>query len=222
MTLRREFLAQLGGLVAASSLGAKQLEAMSSSEAPEWDLSWVDRITAAKNRAVYNQDAVGHGGSIFSAEDVLDQFHAVYGTSDQVTCAVIVFRGGGALVGFNDTIWEKYKVGETEKVADPSTHAPATRNIFWKARDGAGAREAASSLTALQQRGLVCLVCNRATKGMAGEFAEKTQQKQADVYAELRANLIPGAYLVPSGIFGLVKAQNAGCAYMEGDQESKA
>jgi hypothetical protein len=27
---------------------------MSSSEVPEWDLSWVDRITAAKNRVVYN------------------------------------------------------------------------------------------------------------------------------------------------------------------------
>ncbi|MEO9047815.1 MAG: Tat (twin-arginine translocation) pathway signal sequence containing protein, partial [Gemmatimonadaceae bacterium] len=76
---------------------------------------------------------------------------------------------------------------------------------------------AASSISALQQRGLVCLVCNRATKGWANQIAEKTQQKEADVYAELRANLIPGAYLVPSGIFALIKAQNVGCAYMPGE-----
>ena len=120
-------------------------------------------------------------------------------------------------MGFNDTIWEKYKVGEEEKVIDPDTKVSATRNIFWKARDGASAMAVASSISALQQRGLVCLVCNRATMGWAGQIAEKTQQKKADVYAELRANLIPGAYLVPSGIFALVRAQNAGCAYLPGD-----
>lgn len=221
MTVRREFLAQLGALVAASSLDAGPLKAMSSAQAseraPEWDLSWIDRITAAKNRAVYNVHEIDHGGAIYSAEDVLNQFHAVYGTGDQATCPVIVFRGAAALMGFNDTMWEKYKAGESDKVTDPATHAPATRNIFWKAREGASAMEAASSISALQQRGLVCLVCNRATKGWAHEIAEKTQQKEADVYAELRTNLIPGAYLVPSGIFGLVRAQNAGCAYMPGD-----
>ena len=29
---------------------------------------------------------------------------------------------------------------------------------------------------------------------------------------ELRAGFVPGAYAVPSGIFGLARAQNSGCA----------
>jgi intracellular sulfur oxidation DsrE/DsrF family protein len=217
MTQRREFLAQLGGLVAAGSLDASRLDAMTPAQTPDWDLSWVDRITAAKNRVVYNVNAIADGDAVYSAAVVIDQFHDVYGASAQATCAVLVFRAAGTPLGFNDLIWEKYKVGEEEKIIDPATKVSATRNIFLKAREGASPMAAASSISALQQRGLVCVVCNRATKGWASTIAEKTQQKESDVYAELRANLIPGAYLAPSGIFALVRAQNAGCAYLPGD-----
>jgi hypothetical protein len=120
-------------------------------------------------------------------------------------------------MAFNDSVWARYTIGEQTKVNEPLTQVFATRNIFWKARDGATPHAAASSISALQQRGLVCLVCNRALHGWADELAEKTKQKQDTVYAEMRANLIPGAYLVPSGIFALIRAQNAGCAYMPGE-----
>jgi len=41
-------------------------------------------------------------------------------------------------------------------------------------------------------------------------------RKADEVRAEARANLIPGAILVPSGIYALIRAQNAGCAFMPG------
>jgi len=34
------------------------------------------------------------------------------------------------------------------------------------------------------------------------------------VHQEIRSNLVPGALLVPSGIFGAAEAQNAGCAFI--------
>jgi intracellular sulfur oxidation DsrE/DsrF family protein len=37
-----------------------------------------------------------------------------------------------------------------------------------------------------------------------------------EVRAEFRANLVPGATLVPNGVYGVIRAQNAGCAYMPG------
>jgi intracellular sulfur oxidation DsrE/DsrF family protein len=37
-----------------------------------------------------------------------------------------------------------------------------------------------------------------------------------EVQKDVRANLVPGAILVPSGIYALIRAQNAGCAYMPG------
>ncbi len=217
MPLRREFLAQLGGIVAASSLNVGKLEAMGSGRVSEWDTSWVERIAAAKYRVVFNANVINDGGAVYSAALVLDQFYEVYGISDQSTCPVIVFRSAGTAMAFNDSIWARYKIGDQAKVNDPATQVSATRNIFWKARDGASPKAAASSISALQERGLICLVCNRALSGWANEFATKTQQKEDTVYAEMRANLIPGAYLVPSGIFALIRAQNAGCAYMPGE-----
>ncbi|MEO9226670.1 MAG: hypothetical protein ABI328_09845, partial [Gemmatimonadaceae bacterium] len=141
----------------------------------------------------------------------------VYGTGDEATCPVIVLRGEAVAMGLNDSVWARYPVGEQVKVTDSATHAPSTRNVFWKQEEGASEKVAAQSISELQKRGLICLVCNRALKGWAGELAEKTKQKSETVYADLGANLIPGAYLVPSGIFALIRAQNAGCAYMSAD-----
>jgi len=217
MTLRREFLAQLGGLVAASSLDAGNAGAMAHVQTSEWDMSWVERIAAAKYRVVFNANVINDGDAIYSAALVLDQFHDVYGSSDQSTCPVIVFRSAGTAMAFNDSLWARYEIGDQSKVTDPVTHAPARRNIFWKAREGATGQAAESNIVALQQRGLICLVCNRAMNGWASEFAERTHQTKDAVYAEVRANLVPGAYVVPSGIFGLIRAQNAGCAYMPGE-----
>ncbi len=217
MPLRREFLAQLGGIVAGSSLDVRKLEAMGSADVSEWDMSWVKRITAAKYRAVFNANAIKNGDVVYSAALVLDQFHEVYGTGDQSTCAVIVLRSAGTVMAFNDSLWARYKVGDETNVMDPVTNVSATRNIFWKTREGASPEAAAKSIFALQHRGLICRVCNRELNGWASEIAEKTKQKEAAVYAEVRANLIPGSYVVPSGIFALIRAQNAGCAYMPGE-----
>lgn len=53
----------------------------------------------------------------------------------------------------------------------------------------------------------------KARKGAAGWEAD-----MALVALQRRGliSLIPGAILVPSGIYGLIRAQNAGCAYMPG------
>lgn len=225
MTVRREFLAQLGTLMVTSSLDGGKLNGMNldgasgqeRGEAPEWDLSWLDRINAAKNRVVFNSRKVDDGGVVYSAEIVLNQFHEVYNAPDAATCAVIVLRAEALALGFNDSIWQRYTVGEQVKINDPVTGTASTRNIYWKPRDGANAKAAGHSISELQKRGLIILICNRALKGWANEFAGKTKQTEDEVYADMRANVIPGSYVVPSGIFALVRSQNSGCAYMAVD-----
>jgi len=70
------------------------------------------------------------------------------------------------------------------------------------------------SLADLVQRGSIALVCDFALGHLARRLATKAKRDQATVHNELRAGLVPGSYLMPSGIFGLAKAQNAGCAYV--------
>ena len=51
-------------------------------------------------------------------------------------------------------------------------------------------------------------------RGFAYEIARKTKQAELAVYEELRQNLVPGATLMPTGIFATLLAQEAGCGFM--------
>jgi intracellular sulfur oxidation DsrE/DsrF family protein len=204
MTDRREFVTRLAGLAGAFTLDADELKALTTATGSEWDTSWIDKLASAQFRVVFNASDIADGAAMNYAGTFLDHYHEVHGTSDAQTRPVIVFRRLGTVMAFNDVLWERYPIGEERKVTDPTTHAPATKNIF------------RNEIEPLQQRGLIALVCNVSLASSSYRIAEQTKRTRDEVLAEIRANLIPGAIVVPSGIYALIRAQNAGCAYMQG------
>ncbi|MFI5232500.1 MAG: hypothetical protein ACHQSE_08300 [Gemmatimonadales bacterium] len=216
MGKRREFLGQLTAVAAAMSFDVGELHAASNAAGSKWDTSWLDELAKAKYRVVFNASDVADGAAMSYAAEFLDQYHEVHDTADKDTRAVIVFRRLGTIMALNDAMWAKYTIGESRKVTDFATRAPALRNVFWQAAPGASPEAAAEKISTLRSRGLISLVCNIALGNVASGFAERTKRDTESVQAEVRANLIPGAIIVPSGIFGLIRAQNAGCAYMQG------
>ena len=216
MTKRRAFLGQLGTIAASLTVAADELSATSTRSSGPWDISWLDRLALAPYRVVFNTSEVNDGNVLSYVASFFDDYHTVHGTTDAQTRAVVVFRRLGTPMALNDALWERYAVGEDLKIKDPITHAFATRNVFWKAREGATGWEAEYALEPLQQRGLISLVCNVALGNWAAAMARRYQRDPDTVKAEARQNLIPGAILVPSGIYALIRAQNAGCAFMPG------
>ena len=210
MTKRRDFLAKMSVAAAAMAIDADELRAASTSltSSSAWDTSWIDRLESARYRVVFNGNDLSEGGPMDFAQTFLDQYHEVHNTSDKETRPVIVFRRNGTPMAFNDAMWDKYSLGEDAKVTDPATKAPAKRNVFWSG--------GTSSIESLQARGLISLVCNVATNNIGRRIAQQRSLSVEDVQKDLRTNLVPGAIMVPSGIFGLIRAQNAGCAYMPG------
>lgn len=193
-----------------------ELRANSFPSTEAWDTSWLDRLAKAQYRVVFNGSEVADGAALDFAASFLDDYHEVHGTTDNQTRPVIVFRRLGTPVALNDHLWQRYAIGEDIKIKDPETHAPALRNVYWRPRSGATGWEAKVALEPLQRRGLIVLVCNVALGNWARGWAEKYHRDPEAVKAEARANLVPGAILVPSGIYALIRAQNAGCAYMPG------
>ena len=216
MTRRREFLGQLGILASAIAVDADELKAASSATQSTWDTSWIEKLATAQYRVVFNASDISEGAALDYASTFFDHFHEVHGTRDQQTRPVIVFRRGGTPMAFNDRIWERYAIGEDVKIDDPATRARAKRNVFWRAREGASPQSVATKLESLQQRGLISLVCNIAMSNWARGLAERARRNVDEVREDVRTNLVPGAILVPSGIYALIRAQNAGCAYMPG------
>lgn len=210
---RREFLERLGLIAIAASIpelaGAETVRRHVA--APSWDMSWVDRLSAAPYKAVVDTTKV-QDDELNTAADMLDTFHEVYDKDEMRV--VVVLRHFAAAMGLNDAMWDRYAIGEERNVTDPATKAPAKRNPYLRpAPDAKEAWERNGKIDPLVARGVIFLVCNRATMGLASSLAKKANKPIDDVKADLRANLVPGATLMPNGIFALVRAQNAGCAF---------
>ncbi len=181
-----------------------------------WDMSWLDRLKNASYRAVFDANEVADGLALDLALMFMDQFRGVYGTRDEETRAVIVTRQLGAPLAFGDSLWARYEIGVDTHVNDPTTHAPARRNPFWSVPAGSPRAHDGSTLEALLGRGVTLLICNIAAMNWATRLAQKLGRDVEETRNHVRNGLVPGAILVPSGIFALIRAQNAGCAFVRG------
>ena len=225
MSDRRDFLRQLtlataavGGGAIVAPLDAEELnrtaEHLSAPNAA-WDMSWVDQLQRVQYKAVFDSNTLADGAALDLAAGIHNNFKEVYG-SDDVARMVIIMRQLGQVMAFNDDLWERYGIGEERKVNDPLTKQPARRNPYWKAAPGEPAWAVDSKLETLRSRGAIFLVCNRASMNWATGTAERMKKDVEEVKNDVRNGLVPGAILMPTGVFALVRAQNAGCAYMRG------
>jgi hypothetical protein len=210
--------AVLSGSAVVAPIGAEELDRVAGALARAggaWDMSWVEQVQRATYKAVFDSPAIADGAALDLAAGIQDNFKEVYG-SDDVVRMVIIMRQLGQVMAFDDALWERYAIGEERKINDPVTKQPARRNPFAKAMAGEPSYAAGAKLDALHARGAIFLVCNRASMNWAASAAERTKHDVEQVRGEVRNGLVPGATLMPTGVFALVRAQNAGCAYMRG------
>ena len=211
---RRAFMGQLGLMAFAMSMprGLPHTE-ITHQGTSTWDMSWVERVSAAPYKVVIDATKI-EGDVLYTAFDVMDTFHEVYGTPDDQTRVVVVMRHFGAAMGLSDALWERYPIGEERSVTDPQTKAPARRNPFLRAAPNMKeAWELNSKIEPLVARGVTILVCNRAAMGLASALAKRANKPVEEMQADIKAGLVPGAYLMPNGVFAVIRAQNAGCAF---------
>jgi intracellular sulfur oxidation DsrE/DsrF family protein len=216
---RREFLGHVG-VASAAIIGAGSLDLTAPPEArasgETWDMSWLEPLKNASYRAVIDANVLEEGYALDLANGLLQDFHDTHRTRDDQVKIVIVARRLGTALVLGDAVWERYPIGEDTKMQDSATKAPYRRNPFYHAAAGASPESAATKLEPLQKRGVILLVCNIALNNYTRRLAETTKRDLAEAKKEIFANLVPGTIVVPSGVFALMRAQNAGCAYMRG------
>jgi hypothetical protein len=238
-TPRREFLGQiaasaivLAGTACATPSAAPQTApapaspksvAAGAGQAPpqptHWDDSWFARLTA-KHKAVFDMPEVDEGIAIAHAALWLRGTHDAVGSAYTDMQAVIVIRHAGVIVAFNDAMWAKYELGKEQKVKDEATGKWAVRNPFASPAPRNASDSTArpnnpdrpgSNLAWFAQNGHVLLACDLATRGMSQIIAKKVKGDERTIYEELKANLVAGVILQPSGIYAVHRAQEAGC-----------
>jgi hypothetical protein len=223
---RREFVARTGKLVSALSLtgmlappvaSAAEVHLPHTDVAGEWDLSWLTLLAKATDRAVFDWPSLGDPADpivLEIAERYLDNCAAAYGTRKYDARIVLNIRTQAIAAALNDTMWERYSLGAEYKTTDPVSHDVAVRNPFWHKAPDPVPGISLPSLSDLVQRGAIILVCDFALGHLSKRLADRLKRDEADVHNDLRKGFIPNAFAVPSGIFGLAKSQNAGCAFV--------
>jgi intracellular sulfur oxidation DsrE/DsrF family protein len=184
-----------------------------------WDLSWTTRVASATtHKQVFDTPEIAEGTALHQARMFYVNYKEVYNSADADLAAVIVVRHVAIPMVLGDAVWAHYPFlgKKATKLKDPTTNEWALRNPFLNAKkdDKYALIWPDGGLDTLIGRGTIVLACNLALTGFAGRIAKKTQQADDVVLKELTDGLVPGVTLVPSGIFGVIRAEQAGCAYI--------
>jgi hypothetical protein len=221
-TNRRGFIAAVAGgtaALAATGFTARELLAQSggfpSYPAPQggWDVSWVEKVERAKHRMVFDMPQIESGMAFTNALTYMKGYGEVYKTADSEFGLVVVCRHAALPAVLNDAMWAKLKYGEKNKINDPATGEPSLRNPYSKAGDKPGSNSE-QSIEALMARGVTVLACNLSMMRNASILAKETGMSTEDARAAIIATLIPGVIRQPSGVFGVARAQEAGCHFL--------
>ena len=223
---RRSFLTDVGRLASTVALVGCAPPSVATStpshdvlsaRSGEWDLSWIDTLRTATDRAVFDWPSLGDPADpivLEIAERYLDNCRSVYRAGAYNARVVLNIRTQATIAAMTDRLWERYSLGTEYNAKDPATQQPAIRNPFWHRAPSPAPGITLPSIADLIDRGAIILVCDFAMGHLSRRLATKSGRGADDVHADLRKGLIQGAYAVPSGIFGLARSQNAGCAYI--------
>ena len=202
VTPRRGFFSRIAGMSAFGLFGLATTTVraqVAQSDGPDWP-----GALKGRHKQVFDVSEMNGGSPLGFTNNFL--------TPNESATAVLVFRHNGTPYAVGSAIWAKYKIGESLKIIDPETKAPALKNPWFQPKPGVLANNDAA-LDRLLARGTLVGVCSVSLRGRAQRLAANAGVTAEEAIKEWTANLIPGATVIPSGTWGVNRAQEAGCTY---------
>ena len=129
--------------------------------------------------------------------------------------AVLVLRHTATPLALDHTMWQKYKIGQSLSIVDPESKAPAVKNPFLQSKPGVLLVDD-MAIDRLLADGAVIGACNIALKVLSGMLAGNAGVSAEEAAKEWAGNVIAGITVIPSGTWGLNRAQEHGCTYCAG------
>jgi hypothetical protein len=207
---RRSFFGRLAGVAALglAGLAPTPLRAATIAEKREGP-DWPGKLKG-RHRQVVDAYEVNSGRPLAFA-------HAFLATTTPpgTATSVVIVRSEALPIALNSGIWQKYKIGEALKIIDPETKGPATKNPFLDPKPSVLMVDD-MAVDRLLRQGTIFGACDLALRGLSRKLASNANISADDATKEWAANLVPGIVLLPSGVWGLNRAQEAGCTYCTG------
>ena len=224
-TTRRGFLSWLGSASLLGAVGSPSLLRANSFDnsldtnghaqpvAETWDMSWTSRVTG-KYKAVFDSPEASDGAAIYRAVSWIEQYKEVYNAEPTELSAIVVLRHLGFYFAMNDEFWDRYEVGKELKIRDEKGKKWTKVNPLGSLGAGADEKSKKYALAGFQGVGGIVLACGWSFGGAASQIAKKESLEKDAARAKAKTMLMPGVILQPNGVFAALRAQEAGCAYI--------
>lgn len=202
--VRRSFLGRLAavGTALAGVIALPSTSAAQPARAPTHPAdAWLDELKG-QHKNIYDCTSLENAsmGLGFARNFLSANTGPIYQLKDGDVNAIVCIRHLSSVYGFNDAMWTKYKLAESQKVMENG--APATKNSF------------ARMANDLSARGVIVAICGLSTARIARTVATEGGLNAADVEADFRANLVtPTARVVAAGVIVTNRAQEKGFTY---------
>jgi intracellular sulfur oxidation DsrE/DsrF family protein len=165
---------------------------------------WMDALPGKHRLVIDTTSPEGFRNALLYGSNFMLTNRNDYGLQNQDLAVIVVARHVSTGYGFNNDMWAKY--GASLSGETPSANAQASAN----AKEPPKANPSASSLASLSTQGVQFGVCSMATRRLAGMIARAAGGDTDAVFAEMTANLVSNARMVPAGIVAVSRAQERG------------
>lgn len=209
-TARRGFLGRIAAAAAAAGLSGAIPSRLAADNTPANSLAdpaldaWFAKIRG-KHRMIFDAPEPNSGMVAIWPRVYLNTMNATYPGQ---TSAVVILRHAGLPLAMTDALWAKYSLGEMFGIKDGE--APATRNPYATIT---GLPIQGLGIAELLKSGVLVGACDVALTVYSMGAAKKMGLEPDAVKKEWIAGLLPGVQVVPSGVLGVARAQELGCAY---------
>ncbi len=198
---------------AAVAAPAQAQDAPASNWSPTLDAldDWMDK-PGTRHRVIYDTTgaSAARKGAHF-ANNFYVANKSAYGIPESELAVILVLRAESTPFGYGDAVWKRYgkTFAKLMKFDSDQTNEAERGNPLLSGGDN----EMAPSLALLAAKGARFAVCGMATHGISGMLAKEAGEDAADVEAFIKANLVPGAVVVPAGVVGVSRAQERGYTF---------
>ena len=165
MTPRRGFFTRIAGVMALGVAVFVPTAPHAEGDADDGP-DWPGKLTG-RHKQVTDMYAVNDGFPLGFVHNFLEPNKSATG--------VVILRHEAFPLALNHTMWEKYKIGEAEKINDPETKAPAVKNPYFQAKPGV-LRNDNAAIDKLLARGTVFGACSCRAAGPCAAARQECQR----------------------------------------------
>lgn len=189
----------------------------------DWKMSDFRHLveSPAHIKQVYDVISIGGGKFLNNIKNSLNGLHFGFGYPLNQIQVIAALHGPANMVNYDDSIWQKYKIGEWLNVTDPKTGEPATRNIFYsstmpqfasKDPESEHSMYQSTKVEVLQSRGVRFLSCHTASEEQARALIQHSHLSQSpdEIVKDWQSHVIPGVLIVASMVAAVAVLQCEG------------